>query len=66
VCIHFSGIVLEEEVIDDTNMTENATSGVEGFSQPLDFISLHVTGPILLYFYSDLAKYNQGFYIEYW
>lgn len=62
----FSGTVLEGEVIDDINVTKDATSGIESLTLPPNFISLHVTGPILLYFYSDAAKDEQGFYIEYW
>lgn len=63
---NYSGVVLEGEVIDDYNVTENDTSDIENFTLPMDFILLHVTGPTLLYFYSDAAVQAHGFYIEYW
>lgn len=62
----FSGVVLEGEVIDDVNVTDNDTSDIENFTLPMNYISLIVTGPTLLYFYSDLAKEDAGFFIEYW
>lgn len=57
---NFSGTVLEGEMNNDN------TSGIENFTLPMKFISLHVTGPTLLYFYSDMGKEAQGFLIEYW
>ena len=48
------------------NDVENNTSDIENFTLPMKFISLHVTGPTLLYFYSDVAKEERGFLIEYW
>lgn len=62
----FTGVVLEDEVINDVNVTEIDTTSSESFIVPPNYISLHVTGPTLLYFFSDVAAEAQGFYIEYW
>ena len=45
------------------NATENDTNRI---SMPMQFISIDVTGPTLLYFYSDAGETEQGFFIEYW
>ena len=44
-------------------MNSDNTSGI---ALPMKFVSLRVTGPTLLYFYSDMAIEEQGFLIEYW
>lgn len=53
-------------MINDVNVTEIDMTSSESFIVPTNYISLHVTGPTLLYFYSDVAAEAQGFYIEYW
>lgn len=58
---------MEGEIIDDVNNTEIDTTEIEeSLELPMNYISLHVTGPTLLYFYSDVSAETQGFYIEYW
>ena len=47
-------------------MNTTNTNGTASFTLPHNFISIDVTGPTLLYFYSDVAKEDQGFFIEYW
>ena len=59
-------MVSKGEVIDDSNVTNYNISSIVNLARSVDSISLRVTGPTLLYFYSDAAKEDQGFYIEYW